>query len=216
MDLGASQFQWTIGLFDFLTHIPEYALECYQLWRYCRISAMDVAFTVVGESDEANQNFSFEAAMAKIPFDQVGLTPSELQLVRGSKYTLVPTSGYNKTVLRGHFGSFDELGNPVYDRTYWQTLADANVATPVDTSRPVIAFAARSINGNRCLATVHIAVTYHMQFFELEYNRIPNLEKPSRAPVLVNYSPKQPRAVASRTETDFADISDKSISSKRR
>ena len=135
---------------------------------------MDVTLSVVGEADEANQNFSFEAAMAKIPFDQVGISPVELKLVRGSRYSLVPTSGMNKCRLHGHFGSFDELGNPALDRQYWQDWTEANQTTPADTSRPVIAMAVRVINGNRAFAAINVSVTYHMQFFELEYNRIPN------------------------------------------
>lgn len=175
VDIGASQFQWAIGLFDYLNYIPEYALEMYRLYRYSRICAVDVTLSVVGESDEANQNFAYEAAIAKIPFDQVGLTPSALKLVRGSKYALTPTSGMNKCTLRGHFGSFDELGNPVYDRTYWQTLSDAQSTTPADQSRPVVGMSVRVINGNRGVVSINVSVTYHMQFFELEYNRIPEL-----------------------------------------
>jgi len=110
-----------------------------------------VTLSVVGEADEVNQNFSFEAAMAKIPFDQVGISPVELKLVRGSRYSLVPISGMNKCVLNGHFGSF-ELGNPALDRQYWQILAEASTSIPADTSRPVIASAVR------------VTASYHMQF----------------------------------------------------
>jgi len=179
VDLGSGQFQWGIGLFDYLSYIPEYALECYQLYRYSRICGVDVTLTVVGESDESNQNFAYQAAMAKIPFDQVGLSPEELKLVRGSRYSLVPTAGMNKTVLKGHFGSFDELGNPVFDRTYWQTVADASNTTPTDTSRPVVGLAVRTVNGNRGLVSINVSATYHVQFFELEYNRIPMLKSSS-------------------------------------
>lgn len=138
---------------------------------------MDVHLSVAGESDEASQNFSYEAAMAKVPFDQLGLTPQELRLVRGSKYCLSATAGMNRLRLDGRYGAFDELGNPVYSREYWQTLADAVVTTPTDTNRPVVACSVRSVNGNRALVAINLSVTYHMQFFELEWNRIPALHK---------------------------------------
>lgn len=216
VDIGAGQFQWSIGLFDYLNYLPEYALECYRLYRYSRISAVDVTLTVVGEADEANLNFSFEAAMARIPFDQVGLSPSELKLVRGSKFSLVPTAGMNKTVLKGHFGSFDELGNPVFDRTYWQTLAEASNTTPVDGNRPVVGMAVRTINGNRGQVSINISAVYHMQFFELEYNRIPSLNTRQVTDKPVNYCP-QSRASSrtQREDSDFADMSEKQAPRRR-
>lgn len=176
VDLSGGQFQWTIGLFDYLSYIPEYALECYQLYRFSRITGVDVTLTVVGESDEANQNFAYEAAMAKIPFNQIGLTPSALKLVRGSRYSLNPTAGMNKTVLKESFGSFDELGNPVLDRQFWQNFTEATAVTPADPDRPVVGIAVRVVNGNRGIVSVNVSATYHMQFFELEWNRIPELE----------------------------------------
>lgn len=215
VDLSGSQFTLAIGLFDFLGHIPEYALEMYNLYRYCRIAGVDVRLSVVGEADEANQNFSFEAAMAKIPFDQVGITPVELKLVRGSKYMLVPTSGMNRCILSGHYGSFDELGNPALDRQFWQDQTEANNATPSDTSRPVICTAVRVINGNRAFAAVNVSVTYHMQWFELEYKRIPNsLTAPTKtAKEQVSNNTRQAVREKSRAQQDqsldFDEISEK-------
>jgi len=211
VDLASGQFELGIGLFDYLNKLPEYALECYKLYRYSRICGVDVVLTVVGEADEANQNFSYQAAMAKVPFDQIGLTPEALKLVRGSRYTLTPTSGMNKCILKGHFGSFDELGNPVFDRTYWQSLADSTVTTPADVSRPVVAIAVRSVNGNRGLVSINVSVVYHLQFFELEYTRIPDsssLSSLQRSQIM----PKK-RGNSNRTQNDesgdFDDMSEK-------
>jgi len=216
VDLSAGQFQFGIGLFDYLNNIPEYALQCYSLYRYSRISGVDVTLTVVGEADEANQNFSYQAAMARIPFDQVGLSPEELRLVRGSKYSLVPTAGMNKTVLRGHFGSFDELGNPVYDRTFWQTLAEATTTTPADTNRPVVGIAVRTVNGNRGFVSINISVIYHMQFFDLEYNRIPSLKTRQVTDKPVNYCPQSRGTSRTQHEdSDFAEMSEKQAPRRR-
>ncbi len=208
VDLSAGQFETGIGLFDYLNRLPEYTPECYELYRYSRICGAEVTLTVVGESDEANQNFAYQAAMAKVPFDQIGLTPEALKLVRGSRYTLTPTAGMNKCVLKGHFGSFDELGNPVYDRTYWQSLNDAMITTPADQSRPVVAIAVRSVNGNRGLVSINVAVVYHVQFFELEYNRIPNLKSSSSPQALDEIRPKR-RGNPLRAEAEeFAPLAD--------
>lgn len=216
VDLSATQFNWTIGLFDYLSHIPEYAVECYQLYRYSRICGADITLSVVGESDEANQNFAYSAAFARMPYDQVGLSPEEIKLIRGSKYALVPTAGMNRCVLKGSYGSFDELGNPVYDRTYWQSRADANVTTPTDLSRPVVGIAVRSVNGNRGIVSVNVSATYHLQFFELEYSRLPNSKPRQNPPAPVFLCPT--RRDNSRThaeQSDFDDISEKQAPRRR-
>lgn len=195
------------GLFDFLGRIPEYALEAYTLFRYCRIVGLDVEVQVAGESDEANQNFAYEVALARIPYDQIGLTPQALRLVRGSHYKLVPTSGANRCVLRGHYGSIDELGNPVLDRQFWQSITEAQSTTPSDTDRPVIALAVGSVNGNRGIVSLNISLTYHMQFFELSYKRIlelnPNAQpfKPDDYVLLEDPVSIDSRLTVKRTET---------------
>jgi len=223
VDLSAGQFQWGIGLFDYLGYIPEYALECYQLYRYSRITGVDVTLTVVGESDEANQNFSYEAAMAKIPYNQIGLAPSALKLVRGSRYSLNPTSGMNKTTLKESFGSFDELGNPVFDRQFWQNITEASAVTPADLDRPVVGIAVRVVNGNKGIVSVNVSATYHMQFFELEWNKIPELEfrraeKYERCLEKSVLEVRQPPRTLARPQSEnseFADMSDKQAPRRR-
>jgi len=224
VDLSAGQFQWGIGLFDYLGYIPEYALECYQLYRYSRITGVDVTLTVVGESDEANQNFAYEAAMAKIPYNQIGLSPSALKLVRGSRYSLNPTAGMNKTILKESFGSFDELGNPVLDRQFWQNITEATAVTPPDLDRPVVGIAVRVVNGNRGIVSVNVSATYHMQFFELEWNRIPELELRradyknerclDKSVLEVRIPPRTPARPQSEN-SEFADMSDKPAPRRR-
>ena len=209
VDLSATNFSLGIGLFDYLNHIPEYALECYSLYRYSRICGVDIAFSVAGESDEANQNFSFEVAMAKVPYNQIGLPPAALRLVRGSRYNLVATSGMNRVTQHGQYGSFDELGNPVFSRDYWQTLVDAGNTTPVDTNRPVIALAVSSVNGNKGLVAINVTVTYHVQFFELEWHRIPELRKLDEVSV---DTPKPRGGQSKRLRTVAEDFTPREIS----
>lgn len=175
VDLGSTIYSRRVGLFDFLGQIPEYALEMFGLYRYCRIVGVDVHLLVAGEDPDNNgQNTAYEAAMAKIPYDQsLSPSPQELRLVRGSNYGLASITGSNRVNLRHHYGSFDELGNPVYSREFWQNATEAANTTPADPSRPVVAVAVGSTVGQRGVVSVNLTVTYHMQWFELEYNRIP-------------------------------------------
>ena len=115
--VGSTQYNRTIGLFDFLNNIPQYALDAWELYRYCRICAVDVNLHVVGEQTSASTNYSIEAAIGKVPFDEAAsITPQELRTVSGGKYGLMSQAGLNRILINGSFGSFDELGNPVYDR----------------------------------------------------------------------------------------------------
>jgi len=173
---AVAQYNRTVGLFNFLNQIPEYAAEMYTLYRYARISAVDITLEVSAQTTSGANAFGIEAAMARIPFDQsAGITPQALRLVRDSKYALISQIGVNRCVLKGHFGSFDELGNPVYDRVYWQSLADASVTTPGDVSTPVVGVAVRSVVGDNAIVSCNLTVKYHVQFFEPELSPIPAL-----------------------------------------
>ena len=124
-DLSGSTFNRRVGLFDFLGNIPEYALEMFSLYRYCRIVGVDVHLLAVGQHQDGYDN-AFEAAMAKVPYDQsLSPVPPELRLVRGSVYGLASSLGANRINLKRHYGAIDELGNPVYSREFWQNAAGA-------------------------------------------------------------------------------------------
>lgn len=176
VDLGATSYTRRVGLFDFLNQIPEYAVEMFGLYRYCRIVGVDVHLEVIGQDSDTNDSSSIEAAMARLPFDQsTSRSPQELRVIRGAKYGMLGTAGQNRLNLRHHFGSIDELGNPVYSREYWQNVTEASNTTPPDPSRPVVDITVGSTVGQRAEASISLTVTYHMQWFELEWNRFPQL-----------------------------------------
>jgi len=206
VDLGGTTYHRRIGLFDFLNQIPEYAIECYQLYRYCRIVAVDLALIVAGESDEANQNYAFEAAMARVPYDQsLGPIPQELRLVRGSRYGLSSTAGQNRITLNGKYGAFDELGNPVLDRQFWQTIIEAQNVTPPEPDRPVVALAVASVNGNKGLVSVNLTATYHVQFFDLMYKRIITFDSDQKKPPAKKDPPKNAFIPSGPRDSSFLD-----------
>lgn len=183
VNLGAGPYRRSVGLFDYLNHIPQYVLDAYELYRYSRICSVDVKLIVVGEMTSASTNYAIEAGMARLPYDEaISTTPQELRTVRAGRYALAAQAGSNRLQLHGSYGSFDELGNPVYDRTYWQTLSEAISVTPIDVNRPVIAVAVASTLSNPVTASLNLSVTYHMQFFDLEVPPLPGLKTPETAP----------------------------------
>lgn len=161
-------------MFDYLGNLPQYTNDAYELYRYSRICAVDVHLIAVGEMTSASTNYAIEAGMARLPYDEaLGTTPQECRTVRAGRYAMAAQAGANRLSLTAHYGSFDELGNPVYDRTYWQTQTEAFNPTPIDPNRPVIAVVVGSTLTNPVTASVNLSVTYHMQFFDLEIPPLP-------------------------------------------
>jgi len=171
----ANSYTRRVGLFDFLNQVPEYGSEMFALYRYCRIVGVDIHLQVAGEDTDniTSTHTAYEAAIARIPYDQsLSPTPQQLRLVRGSQYKLASTAGMNRINLRHHYGSFDELGNPVYSRDYWQNETEAANIVPPDPSRGVIAISVGSTVSQAAVVSINLTVTYHMQWFELMFKLI--------------------------------------------
>lgn len=233
---NVTQYNRRIGLFEFLNQIPQYALDCWEIYRYARICAVDVKLIAVGEMTSASTNYAFEAGMARLPYDEAAaISPQELRTVRGGKYALAAQAGANRLVLNGFYGSFDELGNPVYERRYWQTLLEASSPISSDPDIPVIAVAVRSTLGNNVNVSINLSVTYHMQFFDLEIPPLPaqsseiegnhmsnkgvpsNAQFPKRGPGLLPDAERAARRDRSQLDSlaDFEDMSEKQAPRRR-
>lgn len=173
VDLSSGNYTRRVGLFDFLNQVPEYGSEMFALYRYCRIVGVDIHLQVAGEDSDNITNTAYEAAIARIPYDQsLSPTPQQLRLIRGSQYKLASIAGMNRISLRHHYGSFDELGNPVYSRDYWQNETEAANIVPPDPSRGVIAVSVGSTVSQAAVVSINLTVTYHMQWFELMFKLI--------------------------------------------
>jgi len=202
---NVAQYNRRIGLFDFFGNLPTYVADMYRLYRYCRICAVDVTLKAVGETT-SNNNFAFEAAMARVPYDEAAsITPQGLRVARGGKYALAAQTGCNRLVISNKYGAFDELGNPVYDRLYWQNVTEASVLTPTDTARPVVAVALRSVLGNSVNVSVNLTVNYHLQFFDLELPPL-TLEEPEIPKNPVNNKAAGTARQPSRNRCDDSDF----------
>lgn len=166
INLSATQYNRIVGLFSFNAQIPQYALSMYNLYRYCRITGVHVALTL--SPDVTGEYSAVEMAMARVPFDEAtSPTPATLHIVRDSRYALASSFGAPQTKIQGSWASFDELGNPVYDKTFWQTRTEA-ASTSLDADEPVIAIAVRSVNQQAATVSLNLEVTYHMEYFDLE------------------------------------------------
>ena len=156
-------------MFDFIGQLPNYAATCFELYRYCRICAVDVQLQVAPEYTGTGRQNSFESVLAPLPNAEAIVPPpiTLLRNIRGAKYKLSSALGQNRVNLIGHWKSFDQLGNPAYDKDTWQTLVTSAVTT-IDDEHPVILAMVRTLGADTQPVAVSLRVTYHMQFFDLE------------------------------------------------
>lgn len=163
-----------VGLFDFIGKQPMYSQTMFSIYRYCRIAAVAVSLEVAPEYTGTGRQNSIEAVLAPIPNAQALASPAmvDLRSVRGAKYKLSPSYGNNKIKLRGTWNSFDQLGNPTYTRDTWQTVTQA-ASTSIDIDHPVVYVRVSSVGLDTQPASIKLTVTYHMQWFDLEFVSLP-------------------------------------------
>lgn len=181
MNLALTQYNRIAGLYSFYNQLPQYTGSAYNLYRYCRITGVHVALTLC--PDVTGEYSAVEMAMARIPFNEAtSVTPATLHIVRGSKYALASSGvGAPQTKIQGSWASFDELGNPVFDKTFWQTEAEAG-STTLDPDEPVVAIAVRSVNQQAATVSLNLEITYHMEFFDLHIDDSAQIELQDRLP----------------------------------
>jgi len=142
--------------------------ELYEIYRYARITAVHIQMEVTNTG-----SVPLAIATATLPFASISLTGSPLALMerpRSVFKSCAGSGGVSKAVIRKLFHSFDELGNPTYDHKYWVDVTQAASATPQDTNEPAIACAVGALDETSTWAAiVTYRITYHIQWFELNY-----------------------------------------------
>lgn len=154
-------------------------------------------------------------AMARVPFNEgASPTPAYLQTIRGGVYALTPSIGAPAKTIQKSFASFDELGNPVYDRTLWETET-TSTSGAIDADEPVIAVAVRSVNGQAAIVAINLRVTYHMEWFDLHSDDATVQVKDVSGPQKELSDSRRPREQQFDEEFSVCSRSDK-LSSRRR
>lgn len=158
------------GIVEFLSYRPLYCLELYQIYKYARITAVDIELRVVNQST----NTPLIAALGMCPnSDAAGLVPDRAWETPGTVRKLMSVQGgIDKCVLRKTFVGQDAYGQPYLDQKFWIDASQSASTTPVDANEPVGFYMLSSNTGTGPGAcTVEFKLTYHIQFFDL---RIPS------------------------------------------
>lgn len=167
----ASESYKVFGLFEFLGDRPMYSIVLYDLYRFARITAVHVKMEIVNTGTTP-----LTATMCVLPWD---VTPAgggaSLDPNAASEYprsvtkTVGTSSGMSKATLSRTWHSFDQLGQPVYDKTYWVDYTQSGLTTPQDTREPVIYCVVDSTDPTlNWSGQVSYTVTFNCQWFDLQ------------------------------------------------
>lgn len=174
---GASFVSRKFGIVEFLAYRPLYCLELYQIYKYARITAIEVELRVCNQSLTG----PIVAALGMCAnSDHASLTPDRAWETPGTvRRFLSVQGGMDRGSLRKTFVGQDAYGQPYLDQKYWIDVSQSASTTPVDTNEPVAYFILSDSTGvSRLQCTVEWKITYHIQFFNL---RIPSSSLEAKA-----------------------------------
>lgn len=159
---------FAFGLFEFLNQRLMFSTELFNLYRYCRITAVHIRAELVNTGSEpvilAVGTLPWAAATSSFDPYLIAERPRATSRLAGL------STGMSRVSISKTYGSFDELGNPVYDKTHYFDSAQSILTTPQDQEAPAIVVSVDSADPTKtwsALATYHI--TYHTQWFELQW-----------------------------------------------
>jgi hypothetical protein len=185
----------TFGLFEFLTHQPMYSRILYQLYKFARITAVNVKMEVVNTGSTA-----VTASMCVLPWIDTPagggpvLDPQDAaEYPRSITKQVGNSTGMSKATLQRTWPAFDQLGQPVYSPDFWVTATQAASSTPVNPDQPVVYCVIDATDGTlNWSANVSYTLTFHVQWFNLERDTLDELED------VVSIVSKHPVSMAKR------------------
>lgn len=166
-DISPSFVARKFGIVEFLAFRPLYCLELYQIYKYARITAVEIELRVCNKSGSD----PLMMALGMCPnSDFSGLTPDRAWETPGTKRRLLSTKGgMDKGVLKKTFVGQNAYGQPYLDQKFWVDVTQSASTTPIDANEPIAYYMLSSGSGGAvpsCL--IEYKTTYHIQFFDLK------------------------------------------------
>jgi hypothetical protein len=154
----------TYGILEFFALRPLYSAQLYQLYRYCKITAVDVNVQLVNTGAS-----TVEVAIGYVPqLEASTATYVRLAEKTGSLRKIISAKGgLDRVTFTRRYGVEALLGEPVLSK-YWMTNSQSLSITPLDVNEPVLSIAYRNVDGSTSNMSTTVRITYHCQFFSLE------------------------------------------------
>ncbi len=163
-ELTSELFQ-ILGVVEFLGYRPLYALQLYEIYKYCRIMRVDVRAECINTG-----TVGIQFAVGHIAYsDASGLTFDRfIEKPATTKKLVSPKGGMDRAVITKSLNSTMMLGS-VLDSKYWINVTQSASTTPIDTNEPVLVLGIDNYQSSSVpyAAQVNFTLTYHLQFFDL-------------------------------------------------
>jgi hypothetical protein len=168
---GTGAFGIVVGIFEFLNRRPLYVQEYFNLYKYCRITGVDIQFEVnnldaqLFDGNGSNLNM----VVGTLPFeDYSAVNIRRLIESPDSKWKTVGNAqGISRSVIHRSYASQNMFGNPVFATQYWMSQTQSVLTTPQDVRVPIAVCAVSQPDADIASRfSYSVRATYHMQFFD--------------------------------------------------
>jgi len=110
----------------------------------------------------------------------------------------------SRSIITKTYYSFDELGNPVYDKSHSFDSVQAVNSTPQDQEAPCVIVSVGAADGTSTWAGLATyTITYHVQYFELQWADFSTGSARSRMIKYKEDMDERPRVLDDRSESSF-------------
>jgi len=202
-DANTTPSAYVFGLFEYLNQKPMFSSELFNMYRLCRVTAVTIKAEVINLSSTVPLIIS----VGTVPWSSSTSTFDPYLIAerpRAMSKTVATSTGMSRSIITKTYYSFDELGNPAYDKSHYFDSVQAGVSTPQDQEAPCVIVsvgAADAVSTWAGLATY--TVTYHVQYFELQWADFSTGLARSKMIKYKECMDERPKQLDSRSESSF-------------
>jgi hypothetical protein len=168
--IGVAPVVYRIPILETLTGLstvaaPGYMPQLYQIYRYARITAVDVKIEMQNQG-----SVPLVVAIAPISYPDLSvITWGELADVpRAIVRTVGTNTGSSALSVKSSYNPYMVLGQRINSLNYAMTISQSLASSPLDPEEPILAIAVQASDGVSAWAAVtQFDVVYHFEFFTL-------------------------------------------------
>jgi len=153
------------GLLEFLNQVPGYGLQLYQIYKYCRVTGVEIFIEL---QNAATESVSVTLGVCDWP-DFSGLNAVTFAQTPGAENRLLGSNNAaSRVIYQRSFNPYAVLGQKIASLNYAMTVSQAQASTPLDANEPVIALVMEAVDGTSTWSIAGTVTTvYHVEFFDL-------------------------------------------------
>jgi hypothetical protein len=153
----------TFGLLEFLSSVPGYTNDLYDIYKWCKILSTEVTYNIVSTTSNPVQ-----VVCAVLPNNTtLGMTIDRAAEIPGSVVKMLsPQGGLDKVEITRKYNTQTMVGSRVAEK-YWINKVQAASSTPLEAEEPVMFLMAQPLISVNWSTQLIVDITYHCEFFDL-------------------------------------------------